>query len=302
MHRAAGHTGHLARCSMPAGSGKPAKLKLLCGGEALLPRPGARLCWPAAASCGTCTVPPRPRSGPAIHRVTRRRGPRCHRPAHRQHPALCAGRPWQPGAGRRGGRAVHRRGRPGARLSARPELTAERFVPDPFCGALAPACTAPATWPAGAATATWSTWAGSTTRSRCAASASSWARSKRCSRLIPACAQCAVVAASRCRRRTGSWSPMWRVPGDGHRARGRRAASGTCAGRACRTTCCASGFVALDEAPADAQRQDRPQGACRPPPSTLAVERQFVRPAQRDRSRCWRRSGPEVLKVERVGQ
>ncbi len=62
----------------------------------------------------------------------------------------------------------------------RPELTAERFVPDPFS---APAGRAAlphaATWRGGVRTATWTTWAASTTRSRSAASASSWARSSR---------------------------------------------------------------------------------------------------------------------------
>src|SRR4026207_2545557 len=88
----------------------------------------------------------------------------------------------------------------------RPDLTAERFIPDPFsrggarlyrtgdpgrrrggagrgrrgaggpCGRggpppprsreEAPACTAPATWCAGGRTASWTTWAASTTRSR----------------------------------------------------------------------------------------------------------------------------------------
>ena len=48
------------------------------------------------------------------------------------------------------GRAVHRRRRAGARLPATgPDLTAERFVPDPFGSARARGCTAPATWCAG---------------------------------------------------------------------------------------------------------------------------------------------------------
>ena len=46
----------------------------------------------------------------------------------------------------------------------RPELTAERFVPDPFSGRPARGSTAPATWPAACRTATSSTWGASTTR------------------------------------------------------------------------------------------------------------------------------------------
>ncbi len=55
-----------------------------------------------------------------------------------------------------------------ARLRARPVRLADRER----------ASTAPATSPAGSPTARWSSWAASTTRSRCAASASSWARSR----------------------------------------------------------------------------------------------------------------------------
>ena len=45
------------------------------------------------------------------------------------------------------GRAVHRRRRPGARVpEAGPELTAERFVPDPFGRSRGGGCTGRATW------------------------------------------------------------------------------------------------------------------------------------------------------------
>ena len=71
----------------------------------------------------------------------------------------------------------------------RPELTAERFVPDPFGGAGRRGSTAPATSRAGCRTARSSSWGASTTRSRCAASASSWARSRRRSPRIPRCAR-----------------------------------------------------------------------------------------------------------------
>ena len=80
--------------------------------------------------------------------------------------------------------------------SNRPELTAERFVPDPFAsaGAGARAATAPATAAAGAPTACSSTWAASTSRSRCAATASSWARSRRSLATQPQVARAVVVA------------------------------------------------------------------------------------------------------------
>ena len=66
-----------------------------------------------------------------------------------------------------------------------PERTAERFVPDPFVRrqvrkASGPGCTARETWRAIWRTATWSFWDEATIRSRFAASASSWARLKRC--------------------------------------------------------------------------------------------------------------------------
>ena len=62
------------------------------------------------------------------------------------------------------GRAVHRRRRRWrAAIWIVPELTAERFVPNPF-GAAASGCTAPATWRGGGRTANWSFWAASTIR------------------------------------------------------------------------------------------------------------------------------------------
>ena len=50
------------RALLDAGWAAQPQLKMLCGGEALPPT-WPRLCWLAAASCGTCTAPPRPRSG-----------------------------------------------------------------------------------------------------------------------------------------------------------------------------------------------------------------------------------------------
>ena len=75
----------------------------------------------------------------------------------------------------------------------RPELTAERFVPDRFSGRPARGCTAPATSAAGCRRRASSTSAASTTRSRSAASASSSARSRRRSNAHPMVRQSAVI-------------------------------------------------------------------------------------------------------------
>ncbi|AQA21377.1 amino acid adenylation domain protein [Rhodococcus sp. MTM3W5.2] len=65
----------------------------------------------------------------------------------------------------------------------RPDLTAARFVADPF-GDGATGCTGPATWCAGSAAtmggSRWNTWGAATSRFRCGGSASNSARSMRC--------------------------------------------------------------------------------------------------------------------------
>ena len=76
----------------------------------------------------------------------------------------------------------------------RPELTAQRFVPDPFAPARGPRSTAPAIWRVVSRTATSSTSAASTTRSRSAAFASSWARSRPRIAQHPAIREAVVIA------------------------------------------------------------------------------------------------------------
>ena len=93
---------------------------------------------------------------------------------------------------------------------ARPDLTAEKFIPDARAASPAPGSTAPATWRAGAPTARSTSWAAPTTRSRSAASGSSRARSRRC---WPATRRSARrrwwrAAPPRARASSGWW-PTW---------------------------------------------------------------------------------------------
>ena len=93
-----------------------------------------------------------------------------------RHHAARARRAAPAGAARRGGRAVPRR-RPGRpRLPGPPGADRRPLRRRPAGGAAG--STAPATWSGGCATAGWSSSAAPTTRSRCAASGSSWARSR----------------------------------------------------------------------------------------------------------------------------
>ena len=109
----------------------------------------------------------------------------------------------------------------------RPELTAERFVPDPLARrARARGSTAPATWRAGARTAGWSSSAGWTSRSRSAACASSWGRSRR---------RCGPSGGAARRRwwpprtgRAGCWLAAFVVP---------RAGAGAGASASCARSC-----------------------------------------------------------------
>ena len=108
----------------------------------------------------------------------------------------------------------------------RPELTAERFAPDPFAGLPGePGSTAPATWRSCGRTATWSSPGAPTASSRSAASASSRERSRR------RCSPWPESARRSWWRARAAWSPMWSAKSPPMRCAA-RCASG------CRTTWC----------------------------------------------------------------
>ena len=180
----------------------------------------------------------------------------------------------------------------------RPELTAERFVPDPFAaerrarrlyrtGDLArwrPDGDAGVPGPA------------STTRSRSAASASSSGRSRRRSRAHPAV------------RRGGGRGPRGRRATRAGRLRGRRAPASCCpdgaaraaSASACPATWCPSAFVVLAALPLTPTA--RSTAARCPRPTARSAGRRRPRGAAHAASRrCWPGSGPSVLGVDRVG-
>ena len=106
-------------------------------------KPAGRDCQPLAVGRARDAPVQRVRPDRNRRRLLRLRGHagshRLHlgpdRQAHRQCSSLRSGgsgRSLPPGAGRRGRRALHRRHGRGARVFNRPDLTAERFVPDPF--------------------------------------------------------------------------------------------------------------------------------------------------------------------------
>ena len=233
---------------------------VISGGEALTPgsRAGSTRC--RTPSCATPTAPPRRRSYTTLW-TCRRDETRSRVPIGRpiaNTRALRPGRAWRAGADRRARRAVHRRRRRGARLPESPRLDAERFVADPFARAAGGADVPDRRHRRAACrTATSSSWAASTTRSRCAASASSWARSRRRWRGIRRCAR-RWSCCARTRPGTSGWSPTWcraTAPRGGRPARLRQAEPARLHG--------ARRVRAAAGAAADAQRQGGPARAAR---------------------------------------
>ena len=113
--------------------GRPA-LTALCGGEALPPRPRRRGCVARVGDAlEHATARPRPPSGRPLERVEPRRAARS--PIGRPIANTARLRPRPRGCSRCplgvAGRAVHRRRGLARGYLGRPELTAERFVPDP---------------------------------------------------------------------------------------------------------------------------------------------------------------------------
>ena len=90
----------------------------------------------------------------------------------------------------------------------RPELSAERFLRDPFSGAADARLYRTGDWDAGTRKGRSSSSAAPTSKSRYAASASSRERSRRCCWPAPACAR-RLSSCARTSQATGAWSPTW---------------------------------------------------------------------------------------------
>ena len=190
----------------------------------------------------------------------------------------------------------------GARVArgylGRPDLTAERFVPDPFgadarCAAL-PHRRPRAVPPRRRAS---SSSAASTTRSSSAASGSSWARSRRRCARHPAVREAIVVA--RGRPGTGTRLVAYVVPAPDSRSTPADAARASEAPR-CPTYMVPGGLRRAPGAAADAQRQGRPPCTAGAGGGVGGARRGISGAAHRRRgalAAIW----ADVLRLERVG-
>ena len=171
----------------------------------------------------------------------------------------------------------------------RPELTAEKFVADPFSGRRRAACTAPATSCAGARTGRSSTSGGSTCRSSCAASGSSSRRSRRCLPAHPDVAGAAAVVREDSARRPAARRLRRRRPTGGRRRH--RGAAPAAARRGSPPYMVPSTFVHARRVPDDAEPQARPPRAAGPGRRPARPRRAPTSPPRRRSRRRSPRSG-----------
>ena len=168
----------------------------------------------------------------------------------------------------------------------RPELTAERFVPDPFSTTPAPGCTAPATWPAGCPTATSSSSAARDHQVKVRGFRIELGEIEAVLSQHPAVRAGGRASPARTRPATSGWWPTSRRTGS---APSRRAALLPQAAPA--RVHGALGLRAARGAAAHPQRQGRPQGPARAGRSSSRRRPTYVASAHADRGDAGRPSG-----------